>query len=175
MGDFMAEILRLTHTRIAGFDIMLAIAVVAAVAALGCWLWVYQALLDRRRGKSTVRMNLSAKWNPLAWLGGGSVGLFIALQVFMAELWPWSRLHWHEEMAPLLFMAACLILVAISVLVALIIGSSLSYILYPFQVMTLAVIHAGDWRDRVLMVLADVLIVVCTALAILSITQINFR
>jgi len=166
--------LRLGDLRVSGYNVMLAIAVFAALATLSCWLWVYQALHDRRRlGKGDIRANLSATWNPVAWLIGGGAGLLVAAHVFLTLIWPWSRLHWHEEWTLALFLAACIALGMMAVAVAVLTGALVSFILYPFQVMALAVIHAPDWRDRLLMVLADILILVSGALALLAASQVR--
>lgn len=164
----------LGNLRLSGYNVMLAIAVFSALATLSCWLWVYQALHDRRRlSKGEIRANLSAAWNPVAWLVGGGAGLLVAAQVFMTLIWPWSRLHWHEEWTLALFLAACVALGAMAVAVAVLTGAFVSFVLYPFQVMALAVIHAPDWRDRLLMILADLLILVSGALTLLAASQVR--
>ena len=165
---------RLGNLRLAGFDIMLAIAVGAALATLSCWLWVYQALNDRRRlGKGDVRRDLSVTWNPVAWIVGGTGGLLVSLNIFLTSVWPWSRVHWAEEWTLVLFLAACVSLIIVAIVIAILAGSLISFLLYPLQIMALAIIHAGDWRDRLLMVLADLLILVSGALALLAASHVR--
>jgi hypothetical protein len=161
----------LPQVRLTGFDVMLAMGVVAA-ATLSCWLWLYQELLDSRRmWRGDVRTNLIPLWNPLAWWIGAVGGLLAAIYFFSTYILPWARLRWSQDAVPLLFLAACILVAAGAVAIAYLLRASLSYLLYPIQIMILALIHAPGWRERLLVLLANIFILTGAALALLALSQ----
>ena len=165
----------LPNMRLSGFDPMAGIGIVAAVATLSCWLWLYKNLLDYRwlRG-GQVRSHLSPSWNPVAWWVGALIGLLLSLWTFLIRVLSWFQLRWGQDWIPLLFVVVAILSITVSIGVSYAVASLLSLALYPFQVMALALIHATTWSDRLLVLLADIFIVISGALSLIALSQARF-